>query len=59
MITNFNHNAAAKQSSDVYRAAKLALLRVQAHNTMERTDASAEKVNAALERLVEQLSGPD
>jgi hypothetical protein len=58
MITNFDPET-AKQNSDVYRAAKLALLRIQAHNTMERTDASAEEVKAALARFGQTASWPE
>jgi hypothetical protein len=44
---------AIKKSSELYRAAKLALLRAQARTTIERTDASALQVEEALARLSE------
>ena len=40
-------------SSSAYQEAKLALLRVQAHQTFEQTDASARRVEEALDRFAE------
>ena len=41
------------RGTDIYREAALVLLRMQAHQTFERTDASARKVEEALAALVE------
>jgi hypothetical protein len=41
----------AEASSEAYMEAKLALIRMQAHQTIERTDASARKVEEALVRF--------
>ena len=44
---------AVGKASQAYRTAKLALLRVQAHQTIERTDASHQRVVEALARVTE------
>ena len=41
----------APASADIYREARLALLGMQTRQQIERTDASARKVEAALARL--------
>jgi hypothetical protein len=47
---------AAGKVSQAYRAAKLALLRIQAHQTIERTDASVQRVVEALARVAESMN---
>ncbi|PZV33382.1 hypothetical protein [Mesorhizobium kowhaii] len=42
-----------KRNGDMHRAAKLAILRHQVVHHIERTDASAEKVEQALAKLAE------
>jgi hypothetical protein len=44
---------AGGKASQAYRAARLALLRIQAHQTIERTDASVQRVVEALARVAE------
>ena len=41
---------------DAVRVAKLALLRIQAQQTIERTDASARKVEVALARVASAMT---
>jgi len=55
MIATFDIETARKGT--VYRAAKLALLKLQAHQNMDRTDPSAREVEEALVRLAEALPG--
>lgn len=52
MIATFDLET-ARRNGDVCRAARLALLRVQTHQIIERTDASAQKVEQALARFAE------
>jgi hypothetical protein len=47
---------AAGKASQAYRAARLALLRIQAHQSIERTDASAQRVTEVLARFVESMN---
>lgn len=46
----------ANQHRDSVRAAKLALLRIQAQQTIDRTDASARKVEDALARVASAMT---
>ena len=55
MIASFNSQT-AEQRRAVYRAAKLALLRVQARQTIDRTDASARQVERALSRVAAAMT---
>jgi len=55
MVANFDIEG-AKTNSEVYRAAKLALLRVHAHQTIERTDASARMVEEHLARFAKDIA---
>ena len=52
MIATFDLET-ARMNGDVYRAARLALLRQQVMRHIERTDASAQKVEQALARFAE------
>ena len=52
------YDVAAGKASQAYRAAKLALLRVQAHQSIERTDASAQRVVEVLARFAETMNDP-
>ena len=46
---DFNLDVARSNSADVYRAARLALLKMQAERTFEQTDAALHNVEGALE----------
>jgi hypothetical protein len=46
----------AKRQQDALRAAKLALLRIQARQTIEHTDASARQVEQALSRVAAAMT---
>ena len=46
-----------KRKRDTVRAAKLALLKIQAQQTAEHTDASARKVEEALARVTSAIAG--
>ena len=52
MNTNFD----VKHRPDAVRETKLALLKIQAHQTIERTDASARKVEDALARVASAMT---
>ena len=54
MVATFHIEAAKRRHA--YRAAKMALLKLQARQTIERTDASARQVEKALAHLVQAMT---
>ena len=58
LMRGFDLDSARTNSADVYRAARLALLKMRAEKMFERTDASAQNVEDALARAAARLRKP-
>jgi hypothetical protein len=58
LMRGFDLESARTNSADVYRAARLALLKIRAEKTFERTDTLAQEVEEALAEAAARLRDP-